>query len=95
MKFESPQISKFNITLLALIVIGGFLIFTFYPTQARITAKWNDKIQYLSGQIEAKRTERIKAKENYLKLDSTLSGTIVGLISQQDRYKDCLNKLSI
>lgn len=67
----------------------------FYPTQARITAKWNAKIQYLSGQIEAKRVERIKAREDYLKLDSTLSGTIVGLISQQNRYKDCLNNLSI
>lgn len=95
MKFESLQISKFNIALLALIVIGGFIIFTFYPTQARIIAKWNDKIQYLSGQIEAKRAERIKAREEYLKLDSTLSGTIVWLISQQNRYKDCLNNLSI
>jgi len=95
MKFESLQISKFNITLLSLIVIGGFIVYMFYPTQARITAKWNDKIQYLSGQIEAKRTERIKAREEYLKLDSTLSGTIVWLISQQNRYKDCLNNLSI
>lgn len=95
MKFESPQISKFNIALLALIVIGGFLIFTFYPTQARITSKWNEKIQLLSTQIEAKRTERIKAKEEYFKLDSTLSGAIVWLISQQNRYKDCLNNLSL
>lgn len=95
MKFESLQISKFNIALLALIVIGGFLIFTFYPTQARIISKWNDKIQVLSTQIEAKRTERIKAREDYLKLDSTLSGTIVDLKSQIDRYKDCLNNLSI
>lgn len=95
MKFESPQISKFNIALLALIVIGGFLIFTFYPTQARIISKWNEKINDLSAQIEVKRSERIKAKENYLKLDSTLSGTIVDLKSQIDRYKDCLNNLSI
>lgn len=95
MKFESPQISKFNIALLALIVIGGFLIFTFYPTQARIISKWNEKINDLSAQIEVKRSERIKAKENYLKLDSTLSGTIVDLKSQIDRYTDCLDNLSI
>ena len=89
------QISWFNVILVSLIVVWGFLIYMFYPTQARITAKWNAKIQYLSGQIEAKRVERIKARKDYLKLDSTLSGTIVGLISQQNRYKDCLNNLSI
>ena len=89
------QISYTNVALVSLIVVWGFLIYTFYPTQARITSKWNEKIQVLSTQIEAKRTERIKAKDEYLKLDSTLSGAIVWLISQQNRYKDCLNNLSI
>lgn len=89
------QISWFNVILVSLIVVWGFLIYMFYPTQARITSKWNEKIQLLSTQIEAKRTERIKAKEEYFKLDSTLSGTIVSLVSQQNRYKDCLNNLSL
>lgn len=95
MKFEFPQISKFNLTLLTLIVTGGIFISIFYPTQSRIIAKWNDKIQVLSTQIEEKRTERIKAKEDYIKLDSTLSGAIVDLISQMNRYEDCKRNLSI
>lgn len=89
------QISWFNVILVSLIVVWGFLIYMFYPTQARITSKWNEKIQLLSTQIEAKRTERIKAKEDYLELDSTLSGEIVDLKSQMERYTACLNNLSL
>lgn len=89
------QISWFNVILVSLIVVWWFLIYMFYPTQARITSKWNEKIQLLSTQIEAKRTERIKAKEEYFKLDSTLSGAIVDLISQMNRYEDCKINVSI
>jgi len=95
MKFEFPQISKFTLTLLTLIVLGGIFIVLFYPTESRVAAKWNAKIQVLSTQIEEKRTERIKAREDYLKLDSTLSGAIVDLISQMNRYEECKANLSI
>lgn len=95
MKFEFPQISKFTLTLLTLIVLGGIFIVLFYPTESRVAAKWNAKIQVLSTQIEEKRTERIKAREDYLKLDSTLSGAIVDLISQVNRYEECKANLSI
>lgn len=95
MKFEFPQISKFNATLLTLIVTGGIFIALFYPTESRIIAKWNAKIQDLSIQIEEKRSERVKAREDYLKLDSTLSGAIVDLISQLNRYEDCKINVSL
>ena len=95
MKFEFSQISKFNATLLSLMVIGGFLVYMLYPTQARITSKWNAKIISLQVQIDAKREQRVKAKEDYLELDSTLSGTIVDLKSQMERYTACLNNLSL
>lgn len=95
MKFELPQIPRFTLSLLTLIVTGGIFIAIFYPTESRIIAKWDAKIQDLSAQIEEKRTERTKAKEEYLKLDSTLSGAIVSLKSQLARYEDCKNNLSI
>ena len=95
MKFNISQISVFNFSLLTLIVLGGIFIYAFYPTQARIAAKWNEKIQTLSGQIEAKRSERIRAKELYLQHDSTLSEAIVGMIAEVNRYTECLNNLSI
>lgn len=89
------QISYINIALVSLIVVWGFLIYMFYPTQSRIASKWNDKIQDLSIQIQEKRSQRIKATEEYLKQDSALSGAIVSLVLQQNKYKDCLNNLSI
>jgi hypothetical protein len=76
-------------------VIGGFIVYMFYPTQSRIASKWNQKIISLEVQIDAKRSQRVKAKEDYLKLDSTLSGTIVDLKSQVERYTACLNNLSL
>lgn len=90
-----PQISKFNATLLSLMVIGGFLVYMFYPTQSRIASKWNAKIISLQVQIDAKREERVKANSDYLKLDSTLSGAIVDLKSQVERYTACLDNLSL
>jgi len=95
MKFEFPQISKFNVTLLTLIVTGGIFIAIFYPTESRIIAKWNAKVQDISSQIEEKRSERVKAREHYLKLDSALSGAIVDLISQMNRYEDCKINVSL
>lgn len=89
-----PQISIFNISLIWFIIIWGSLIYMFYPTQARITAKWTEKIHTLSSAIEVKRAERAKAKEEYLKLDSTLSGAISTLKESVSVYQDCLDHVS-
>ena len=94
MKFES-QISKLNFILIVLMVLWGFIIYGLYPTESRIIAKWNTKIQFLSGQIELKELAREKAKADYLKLDSTLSGELLALSNQVDMYTDCLKNLSI
>lgn len=93
MKF--PQISISNIILSMSLIILGIYIFTFYPTQSRIIEKWNAKIQDLSIQIEEKRSERIKAREEYIKLDSALSGAIVDLTFQLNRYTECKNNVSL